>query len=110
MSDVATDRPLKSLTVQMTERQFRTSQGGMHITTVIGEETPGKKSCAVLFAEHSDSFQEALGEYAETQGIAIEDALPNVTFNGYWKKRDWTGNDGNQRTTWEFHVRGFKIN
>ena len=110
MSDTAADRPMKTLTVQMTERQVRTTQSGLQITNVTGEEQPGKKTRVVLFAENSQAFEGALSDFAMDQGLSTDDVKPTITFQGYWKKNTWTGRDGQERTTWEFNARSFTFN
>lgn len=105
----ASDRPFKTLVMTLLEKTTRTSQSGMQITNLVGEETPGKKARAVLFAEHARRFDEALAAFAQETGMDAIESKARVTLTGFWKKRSFTGRDQQERTVWEFHVRDFKI-
>lgn len=102
----AGDKPFKTLTLAVVEMKTRTTQGGMTITTVVGEETPGsgRHSEAVLFEEHAKRFQEAMAQ----SGLDQANPQFTVSFQGYWKKREWQGQDG-PRSKWEFRVRDFDL-
>lgn len=110
----AADRPLKSLTLRLTDAPVaRTTASGLKVLNLKGTEeggkTQGKEQKAVLFAEAADGFLEGFALAAAERGEDEAAFRPKVELKGYWKKNAWTGRDGQTREDWEFRARAFSF-
>ncbi len=111
MSETRADKPLKELVIRLNDSPTsKKSNAGMTILTMKGIEEGGKterEQTVVMFAETAEAFLEAFSEQAGIIGEDEASFRPRVSFQGYWKKSEWTGRDGKVRENWEFRPKSY---